>query len=297
MVPGLTLVFPALRVESTEPAELLLGVQGREGPRLVRCGCTHDATSVAAYDEPVQLSVAFHELEQGGYDADIADLCDMAAKAGQRGEQVLELGAGVGRLAIPMARHADVTALDLDPDLLAELRRRWIVSGSRHGLSTHCADATTAWGEPTGPFGLIVAATSFVQIIGGKPERAALLGNIRDRLTHKGVAVLDVMDMDDVLDDDDQDCDPVSARVGRRTLHSRQLSAIDMDDGFVELTWARSTGPWRRLARQPPLCVRYSRLTPKQLAAEARSQGLRARIERRDVPGWASSSFVRLRLP
>jgi SAM-dependent methyltransferase len=66
--------------------------------------------------------VIWHDVECGGYTADIGLWLELARAAGG---PVLDVGAGTGRIAIPLARAGhDVTALDVDPELLAELGRR-----------------------------------------------------------------------------------------------------------------------------------------------------------------------------
>ena len=64
--------------------------------------------------------VVWHDVECGGYDADLAALA-RARRATPAG--VLDVGAGTGRVALHLAQAGhDVTALDLDPELLAVAR-------------------------------------------------------------------------------------------------------------------------------------------------------------------------------
>jgi SAM-dependent methyltransferase len=75
--------------------------------------------------------VAWHDTECGGYTADLPAWRELAVSP------VLDVGAGTGRVALDLLRHGhDVTALDTDPELLAELDRR-----ARGRIATVCADA------------------------------------------------------------------------------------------------------------------------------------------------------------
>jgi SAM-dependent methyltransferase len=85
----------------------------------------------------VNDAVVWHELECAGYDADLAVWLRLARGYGS---PVLDIGAGTGRVCLPLARAGHRThAVDLDPELAAELRRR----GEGSDLRVHCADAQT----------------------------------------------------------------------------------------------------------------------------------------------------------
>ena len=74
-------------------------------------------------------AIIWHDVECGAYAADLPLWRELAAtEAGP----VLDVGAGAGRVALELARAGhDVTALDLDPELLAELRRARPARGAR----------------------------------------------------------------------------------------------------------------------------------------------------------------------
>ena len=64
----------------------------------------------------VPAHVVWHDVECGGYDADLALWRELAREAGG---PVLDVGAGTGRVALRLAGAGlDVTALDLDGELL-----------------------------------------------------------------------------------------------------------------------------------------------------------------------------------
>lgn len=99
-------------------------------------------------------AVVWHDVECGAYRADLPLWLELAQGAEGR---ILEVGAGTGRVAIPLARAGhDVTALDLDPDLLAAL-------AARADLPTVLADAT-GFTLP-GDFDLITVPMQTIQLL------------------------------------------------------------------------------------------------------------------------------------
>ncbi|HLW95717.1 MAG TPA: class I SAM-dependent methyltransferase [Solirubrobacteraceae bacterium] len=80
-------------------------------------------------------NVVWHDLECGSYAADLAIWLELAASCGG---SVLDVGAGTGRVALPLARAGHrVVALEREVGLATELRRR------AAGLEVEviCADA------------------------------------------------------------------------------------------------------------------------------------------------------------
>jgi len=68
------------------------------------------------------VSVIWHDLECGAYAQDLPLWRTLAA---ERGDPILDVGAGTGRVAIDLARRGHrVTALDHDHALLSERGRR-----------------------------------------------------------------------------------------------------------------------------------------------------------------------------
>src|SRR4051794_16849482 len=132
-------------------------------------------------------AIMWHEVECGGYAEDLPLWRELAAaEAGP----VLDVGAGAGRVALELARAGhDVTALDLDTDLLSELRAR----AQREGLSVRTEQADAAGFELAGPqFGLIAVPMQTIQLLPGRAARAAFLGSARDHLASGGLGALPV---------------------------------------------------------------------------------------------------------
>ena len=79
-------------------------------------------TAMSPATASLDPAVVWHDLECGGYRADLPLWRELAAASGG---PVLDIGAGTGRVAIDLARQGtSVIALDVDPVLLGECARR-----------------------------------------------------------------------------------------------------------------------------------------------------------------------------
>ncbi|HLL85887.1 MAG TPA: class I SAM-dependent methyltransferase [Thermoleophilaceae bacterium] len=130
---------------------------------------------------PFDPAVGWHDVECGGYAADLPLWRELAAAWGG---PVLELGAGTGRVALELAAAGhEVTALDCDPALVAECAARARERGLR--VDAVCADACSfAIGRR---FPLVVAPMQVVQLLEGTAARATMLARVRDHLEHGGL--------------------------------------------------------------------------------------------------------------
>jgi SAM-dependent methyltransferase len=133
--------------------------------------------------------IVWHDVECGGYTADLELWHELAAaEAGP----VLDVGAGAGRVALELARAGhDVTALDLDAGLLAELEAR----ATRDGVAVRTEQADAAGFELAGaPYGLILVPMQTIQLLPGRAARAAFLASARDHLASGGLVALAVVE-------------------------------------------------------------------------------------------------------
>ena len=133
-----------------------------------------------------ELKAIWHDLECGGYSADLPlwrRLADAAGSDESAHELVLEIGAGSGRVALDLAAggHA-VTAIDIDRDLVDVLRAR--AAGT--GIEAVCADART-FDLGRHDFGICVAPMQTVQLLGGEAPRTEFLRRARAHLRPGGL--------------------------------------------------------------------------------------------------------------
>ena len=131
--------------------------------------------------------IVWHDVECGHYTADLPLWRELAAtEAGP----VLDVGAGAGRVALDLARAGhDVTALDLDAELLAELSAR----AAAEGLAVRTEQADAAGFLLSGaPFGLIVVPMQTIQLLAGRAARSAFFASAREHLATGGLVALAV---------------------------------------------------------------------------------------------------------
>ena len=141
--------------------------------------------------------VDWHDVECGGYAADLPLWRELArAEPGP----VLDVGAGTGRVSLDLARAGhDVTALDVEPALLAAAERR----ARREGLplTTVAADAT---GFDLGDrrFGLILVPMQTIQLLSGATGRAGFLASARRHLAPGGLLALAIAEALESFEDE-----------------------------------------------------------------------------------------------
>jgi len=136
-------------------------------------------------ESPATRELAWHDLEVGGYAADLPLWCELAGATvtPPGAEPILEVGAGSGRVALELARSGHrVTALDLQPGLLAALRQR----AGGLPVATVCADAR-ALSLDRRDFALCLVPMQTLQLLGGEEERLTFLRAARAHLRAGGL--------------------------------------------------------------------------------------------------------------
>jgi SAM-dependent methyltransferase len=204
--------------------------------------------------------VVWHDLECGSYTADLPLWRELAERAAG---PLLEVGAGTGRVALDLARRGhDVTALDRDAELLAELERR---AGGR--VRTVLADAQSfALAER---FALVVVPMQTIQLLG---DRAAFLAAARRHLRPGGLLAAAVA----------ADLEPFEGPVVAPDSAGRYVSqpvAVRLLDDVVRLERERDDGSTRIFD-----VIELRRLSPRELEAEGRTAGFSPEPARRIEP-------------
>jgi SAM-dependent methyltransferase len=132
------------------------------------------------------------------YDLDLSvehgDLDLYLALAGRTGGPIVELCAGTGRLAIPLAEagHA-VTAIDIDPAMVARARRRAATAGDDVAarLSLIEGDLFLVDVAGRGTFRLAILALNSLLLLGGPRRQRQAIGVMASLLAPGGIAVVD----------------------------------------------------------------------------------------------------------
>lgn len=139
------------------------------------------------------------------YDLDLVDdpgdLDLYLAMAERADGPILELAAGTGRLAIPLAEAGHhVTAVDLDPAMLDRARRRARGTTAEDRLTFVQADLVGLRLPDVRTYGLAFIALNSLLVLGSRAAQRAALRAMADHLVPGGLAVADVWlpDADDL---------------------------------------------------------------------------------------------------
>lgn len=130
----------------------------------------------------MNAKVGWHDVECGAYGADLVLWDELAGVAGG---PVLDVGAGTGRVTLALAEAGhDVTALDIDAELLGELERR----AHDAGLEVETVVADAADFDLAGrEFALIAAPMQTIQLL---PARDGFFASARRALAPGGLVAL-----------------------------------------------------------------------------------------------------------
>lgn len=236
------------------------------------------------------MSAIWHDLECGGYVEDINMWRSLAERCGS---PVLDVGAGTGRVTLDLARQGyEVTALDRDPVLLAELGRR------ADGLAVTTVVGDAREFDLGRRFALCLVPMQTIQLLGGADGRAAFLRCARAHLAEGALLAIAISEALDIYEVSDGTLAPVpDMRELDGVVYASHPTAVRADpEGFV-LERRRETISAAGERTVELDCVRLDRLTSPQLEREAGAAGL-APDGRAVVPAtddYVGSSVVMLR--
>jgi len=216
-------------------------------------------------------TVVWHDVECGGYDADLPVWCELAGAAGGA---VLDVGCGTGRVTLELLRagHA-VTALDREPELLDALASRARDLSLDDRLKTACADARTM--ELERRFALIIVPMQTVQLLGGAAGRTQFLATARDHLEPGGLlAAALAHDLHGFDAADGFAPLPDRSEVAGVQYSSRPIALRDEGGAFAIERIRETVHPGGRHTSEKDV-IRLDRLDAETIASEAARVGLR----------------------
>jgi SAM-dependent methyltransferase len=214
-------------------------------------------------------AVMWHDVECGAYTADLPLWRELATAAPPG---VLDVGAGTGRVALDLARagHA-VTALDIDPDLLAVLAERAAVE--RLEIATVVADAAAS-DLGTGRFGLIAVPMQTLQLLPDAAARGRFFASASRALVPGGLLAAALATELEGFDDPPLPLPDIAERDGWRFVSQPVAVHEEPDAAWLERVRILISPDGTR--QSLPDTVRLARITPASVAAEATAYGLRA---------------------
>jgi len=216
----------------------------------------------------IPADVMWHDVECGSYTADLELWRELARRAGG---SVLDVGAGTGRVALPLAAagHA-VTALDRDPLLLAALRER----ADAAGLHVRTVVADAAGFDVGHAFALVAVPMQTIQLLPDERARAGFFASARRAVAPGGLVALAIAaGLEGFEDAAELPLPDVGEDGGRRFVS--QPTAVRELDGAIRIERLRQTvAPDGDHTVQENVVV-LAAVTAERLHAEGAAAGLR----------------------
>ena len=239
----------------------------------------------------MNLEALWHDLECGGYREDLPLWRTLADEAGG---EVLDVGAGTGRVTLDLAaRGVAVVGLDAERALLEALEHR----AAGLPVETVVADARGfALGRR---FSLVLVPMQTLQLLGGPSGRAAFLRCALDHLEPGGLLAAAVADAMDCFDEEHDAPPPADAREIGDVRYASRLTAVEDDGGRAAIHRVREiAGPGKRHERQD-VVVKLDRVSAREVTAEGRRAGFLGEPDRLvpQTEEYLGSTVVVLRAP
>jgi SAM-dependent methyltransferase len=228
--------------------------------------------------------VVWHDVECGRYDADLPLWRELAADSR---DGVLDVGAGTGRVALDLARIGhDVTALDIDAELLSVLEER--AQQADVHVETHAADAAD-FTLPR-PVGLVAVPMQTIQLL---PDRDGFFASARRSLTPGGrLALAIATDLEAYDGTPPLPAPDLGQSEGWSYISQPVAIRVNEDHVLIERVRQLVAPSGERTTTDD--VIRLAIVTPGELAEEAAAHGLEAETLRHipETPEHVASQVV-----
>jgi SAM-dependent methyltransferase len=232
----------------------------------------------------VNAKVIWHDVECGAY---TADLPLWRALARETGGPVLDVGAGTGRVALELARAGhEVTALDIDAELLAELEAR----ADGLPVRTLIADAADF---AAGTFALVAVPMQTIQLL---PDRRGFFASARRAVTPGGFVALAISERLEAFEAEIELPAPDTGEADGWRFISQPTAVREVAEGTRIERLRHAIGPAGERETEPNAIV-LARVTAEGLIAEGEAAGLHrhATLHVAPTPEHVGSEVVVLR--
>jgi SAM-dependent methyltransferase len=234
----------------------------------------------------VNAKVMWHDVECGAYTADLPLWRELAGAAGG---PVLDVGAGTGRVTLDLARAGhEVTALDVDADLLAALAER----AGELPVRTIIADAA-AFDAGDGAYALVAVPMQTVQLL---PERSGFFACARRAVAPGGLVALAISEALEPFEAEIELPPPDTGEADGWRFLSQPTAVRDVAEGMRIERLRHTIGPAGEHTTEPDVIV-LTHVTADGLAAEGEAAGLTPEAIRHiePTPEHVGSQVVLLR--
>jgi SAM-dependent methyltransferase len=223
-------------------------------------------------------STVWQEVEYGSYGADLRLWEELSAAAAP---PILELGCGIGRVALHLGRRGhEVWGMDLDRRRLGELERR----ARDQGLPVHPVEGDASRFALGCSFGLILAPMQLAELLGTRGSREMLDAAAR-HLSPGGAVAIALCDPDALPSPADRDSPSPLPDVRERDgwVFSSLPLGLEYDEGTLRADRLRQTVSPRGDLTEELESVTLELLGPDAVEAMAAEAGLLP-AGRRTVP-------------
>jgi SAM-dependent methyltransferase len=209
----------------------------------------------------VNAKVMWHDVECGGYTADLPLWRHLAREAGG---PVLDVGAGTGRVALDLARAGhEVTALDIDADLLAALETR----ADGLPVRTLVSDASDF---DAGSFALVAVPMQTIQLVA---DRHGFFASARRAVAPDGLVALAITGQLEPFEAEVELPPPDTGEADGWRFFSQPTAVRVTADGMRIERLRHTVGPSGERTSEPNVIV-LAAVSAEGLAEEGEAAGL-----------------------